>query len=125
MTFISTARQFSYVWKQTVAIVLIIVILGSLLAYIYVQKRYTTFMERDYLSHWNAMQELQQEMLDDIGAYESLSLFVSAQKERVIQVISTCFQNSPDLFRLSMLDQDGILVFGKETKHTLIYGEKK
>lgn len=117
MTFISTARQFSYVWKQTVAIVLIIVILGSLLAYIYVQKRYTTFMERDYLSHWNAMQELQQEMLDDIGAYESLSLFVSAQKERVIQVISTCFQNSPDLFRLSMLDQDGILVFGKETKH--------
>ncbi len=117
MRFLSTVRQFSYVWKHTVVIILVVMIFGSLLTNAYVQKRYTSFAEHEYLTHWQTMQELQQEILRNAEGYPSLSVFVEAQKAHIMQVVLAFFQHSSDLFRLNMLELDGLLVFGKETKH--------
>lgn len=121
MPFMSIPRQFSYVWKQTIVIILIILLLGSLLIYTYVHRRYMSLMEQDYLSHWKAMQELQQTIEKNTGTYESLFLFVEAQKEYIIQSSSAFFEKFPRVFRVSLLDMDGILVFGKETKQVTEY----
>ncbi len=116
MPVIINLRKLSYVWKQTLVTILSILILGSVLIYVYVHKQYMTLMEHDYLQHWKAMQRLQQELEGSGSTYTSLSIFIESQRVQLFQTTSAFFEDVPGVFRLSILNMESILLYGKEMK---------
>ena len=117
-------QQFSYVWKQLVLVILLTLILGGLLVHLYIQKRYTISIEKERLTHWASMRELRQTLVklsaQCLFPYEACEL----QNIKVSQIISTFFQQSPELFRLTLLDTHGKLLLGKETELSTIHFHK-
>jgi signal transduction histidine kinase len=122
MNFLAITRQISYLWKQAVIFGLIVLMLGSSFVYIFVHKQYVNSLEENYLNHWNAIQELRQEIF---SRPEQLFLFGNGSLDfadsRFTEIIETFFRDTPGLFRLSILGVQGIFLWGKETKNVAEY----
>lgn len=121
MTHNVSIRRLSSLWKQVVVIVLMAIIAGNLLVYILVQKRYTSLIETEYIHHRQAMQELQQKILNDPAKDLFFSNTEHAENEGIPHTLATFFQNSPKLFQLSIIDSAGRILWGKEAKSALKY----
>ena len=124
MIFITTVapiHQFSHLWKHIVVFVLTTTIIGSLVVYIYAQRLYATIIEKDCQIHWNTVQELQQELIrlsEQKGSVDSPGVL---NDERIKQYVSRIFQKAPQLFRISLLDTQGNLIWGKEAESVTEY----
>ncbi len=115
ITILPTTRQFSHLWKQTILFVLITTIIGSLVVYIYAHRQYMMIIEKDYQTHWHILRDLQQEIIHRSEQLVSLNSLVDLD-ERIQSQLSVITQKSPQLFRVSVLDIHGNLIFGKEAK---------
>ncbi|MBD3307469.1 hypothetical protein GF339_13655 [candidate division KSB3 bacterium] len=109
----SITRQYSSLWKQLVVIGLLIVISGSLLTYLYVQKRYTAFIDQEYRRYWQKIQHLRQQLyqMPDQDLHQG-----HPGHERIIPLLTAFLQDVPAVVRISVLDADGTLLVGKESQ---------
>jgi signal transduction histidine kinase len=121
MTLSSSIRRSSHLWTQTVVVVLMATIIGSLLIYLYAERQYTRILAKDYAAHRDSIRKLQQEILGLFEETASSDLVSLLSHERLQQQVSVTFQNSRQLFRLSVLDQQGNILFGKEAQEVTEY----
>ena len=122
ITRLSTTHQFLSLWKQTLMFVLITIIIGSLIVYMYAQRQYTVIIENDYQSHWNILQDLQQVIVHISSEQDrAMDSFVNLNDERINQQLFVTLQKCPQLFRITFLDTHGNLIWGKESKSITEY----
>jgi signal transduction histidine kinase len=113
MTILPFTRRFSRLWGQTIVVILMTIIIGSLLVYIYAQRQYALTLSKDYQTHLKTMQELQQEISQ---LFEQKNSFMLSGNERISQQLSGTIEKSLELLRVSVLDAQGNILLGKEAK---------
>ena len=120
-TYVPTKRRFSHIWEQIVVFALIATILGSLLIYIYAQREYTTIIREDYQMHRNMLRDVQQAMIRLADQQQTRALAALLAEEEVRQQVLRLTQKAPRLFRISCLDPQGNIRFGKEADRVTRY----
>lgn len=115
------AQQVSRLWQQIVICILLAAIGGSLGIYIYAQRQYTLLREKDHQQNWDFLQTAKQQFLDaaaQAGTSPSLNLLVQNHVKKDILHI---FEQSPQLFRVTVLDPEGHVFFVKELPEVTTY----
>lgn len=116
LTTVALGRQFSHLWKQSILFAFLTIIIGSVVVYIYAQGQYTAIIGQDYQFHWQTLQELQQE-IHGIVAQNGAAL----TDERIKRLIALTTQKCARLFRVSLLDLQGNLLWGQEAASVTAY----
>lgn len=109
-------QQLSSLWKQLLLLALLAMIGGNIFLYLLIQHRYSTIVEERFQSSGETMQSLRQQLLNS----PALSLFfektVMNRHEEISTILLSHFNNSSGMFQLSLLDKEGTILWGKETK---------
>ena len=111
-----TTRRFPSLWKQTLGFILIMTIIGSLIVYVYAQRQYTAIIEKDYQAHWETLLDLQREIIRISEKDKTMNSLVELNEENIQRQLLVAAQKCPQLFRVSFLDTQGNLIWGKESK---------
>ncbi len=117
MTFSIHTRQLAYIWKQSLVLLLILIALGSLMMYLYLQKRYARALEQDYAEHWEVVRAFQQRITEQIDSAEAFMRMTTTHDAVLQQMSSALFQDYPTLFRISILNMNDTILFGQEAHH--------
>jgi signal transduction histidine kinase len=91
-------------------------IIGSLIVYMYAQRQYNAIIEKDYHAHWETLLDLQRKINRISEQDKTVNSLVGLNEESIRQQLLVVAQKCPQLFRVTFLDTQGNLIWGKESK---------
>ncbi len=95
-----------------------VLIIGNFLVYIFVQKQYTHTIERHSFTYRNQMLELRKKIVRSKTSLSALLAGQGNEGRKISQLLSIFFQEyGPELIQLTLLDSNGVVRWGKESKH--------
>lgn len=110
----SKTHRFSHLWKPIAVCVLLLTISGSLGIYMYAQRQYALIRDTEYRRHRTIITEFRQ-YLQAVAEQDSASqIDFFSDHTRVQEHFARAFQQIPALVRISVFDQQGNQMFGKE-----------
>ena len=97
--------------KQTLVLILLLLIFGSLMLYTLAQRRYVAFVKTTYRKNWRQLETFRQQQRPELLAAE----LASRQK------IFVSLREMPELIRVSLLDVAGSVLAGQEFAQGRVY----
>ncbi len=84
-----------------------------------VQKRYISAIEELYRQHRQTMLDIRQHIIANSAGEEILSASITPAHEGMSEILINAFRNSPEIFQLHLLNANGDMLWGTETKKML------
>jgi signal transduction histidine kinase len=110
-----------HLWKQLVILGLLITIIGSFAIYIYAQRQYTLLRNLEWQEHAERMETLREDLHPIFASSDVLSSLSQDDQEHIHDLLSPIFEGIPNLFRVSLIDQNGTLLFGQERSAVTVF----